>query len=57
MEEQQLKDSEKQERKDAKMSPFGLSTNIRKGKGGSTPSLGESNGSTGLLTIVMFKEV
>lgn len=41
MEEQQLKDSEKQKIKDVKMSPFDLSTNIRKGKGGSSASLGE----------------
>lgn len=47
MEEQQLKDSEKQEIKDATMSPFDIST----------PSLGESSRSRGLLAMVVFPAV
>ena len=50
------KDSEKQERKDAEMSPSDLS-NIRKGKGGFSPSLGQSSGSSKMLAMVVFKAV
>lgn len=53
--EEQLKDSDKQEIKDAMTIPFDLSTNIREGKEGLSPCFGKSSRSRGLLAMVVFK--